>query len=909
VNPSRVEELCQESTRLLRSNLDAAEKCAQSAMELADASGTAEDLGKAQRCLAIVDWARARYEPALERFQHSLAAFAAIGDELEEARTRSNAIQTLIYLSRYNEALDWAAQARLIFEKHGEWLRLARLDGNVANLLYRQDRFEESMQLYDLVEERFRQFGEARDVAAVLRNKAVCQLSLSRFEEALSTHQQARQYCLANGMPTLAAEADYNIAYLHFLRGDYLLARRLYETARDAARQAGDAYHQALCDLDQAEMFLELNLWEEAERMARRARRAFCRLRLGYESAKAQAFIGICIGRQGDLDAALRHLGKARKTFSAEKNAVWPALIDLYAALLLDQGGQRQRSATRCLRAVGFFSQTVLPAKALECRLLLARIDTDRGLLHRARSHIAAAERLLPFAQSPLLAGHTCNAAARIEEASRNPVHAEKLYRQAQNEFEQIRDRLGAEHLRISFFEDKLSAYESHFRMLFEAKRLPAAFAVAERAKARVLATASAPRRTLRHAANQEGQRLDAECNALQRQLGAAQLNGKPVHSIQARLNSTKIALRHLHESAGNDALASSPPSTPLSIEQLAQSLPEQSAVIEYFCAGSHFYAFLITAGTYQAFRLGEVAAVTEQVRFLQFQMANIAAPFAAARPLDDTIRHLAALYDLLLRPLAPWLPPGHCTFIPHGILHSLPFQALHDGRAFLGQQHTVSVAPSAALYLQALRPPLPVRRGSGSAIFGVGDVATPFILEEARSVAALTPGSSLFLNQAASIAQLAESSSHAAHLHIATHATFRRDNPWFSALRMGDGELGLYDLYELQTPAELIVLSGCGTGLSVVQGGDEPIGLIRGILQAGARSALVSLWNVSDHSTTAFMDSFYRHSLAGHTLALSVQHAQANVASLNPHPFHWAAFSLVGFHGAMAWQPKRPIE
>jgi tetratricopeptide (TPR) repeat protein len=302
VTPETVEQLCEESTRLVRADLDEAEKLAGLAMRRALEGGEAHGLGLAHRALAIVAWARTRYHEAAAHFDDALESFEKIGAELEAARTRSNAIQTLIYLSRYGDALEWAGQARACFERHGEWLRLARLDGNVANLLYRQDRFEEAIALYDKVEQRFREFGEPRDVASVLRNKAVCLLSLSRFDEALSTHEAARVYCLTHNMPSLAAEADYNIAYLHFLRGDYLLARRLYQTARRAAKQSGDAYHHALCDLDQSEMYLELNLWDEGERMARRAMRAFRGLSMGYEAAKAQVFVGLCAGRQGGLD-------------------------------------------------------------------------------------------------------------------------------------------------------------------------------------------------------------------------------------------------------------------------------------------------------------------------------------------------------------------------------------------------------------------------------------------------------------------------------------------------------------------------------------------------------------------------------------------------------------------------------
>lgn len=164
--------------------------------------------------------------------------------------------------------------------------------------------------------------------------------------------------------------------------------------------------------------------------------------------------------------------------------------------------------------------------------------------------------------------------------------------------------------------------------------------------------------------------------------------------------------------------------------------------------------------------------------------------------------------------------------------------------------------------------------------------------------VAGLSAGARLFLDQEATVERLRAEGGRVAHLHIATHGQFRRDNPWFSSLRMGDGALSLYDLYEMKMPAELVVLSGCSTGLSVVMGGDEPVGLVRGLLHAGARAALLSLWNVSDASTTRFMKEFYAEVFAGQELARALQVAQQRTREEYPHPFHWAAFSLVGWHG-----------
>ena len=116
-----------------------------------------------------------------------------------------------------------------------------------------------------------------------------------------------------------------------------------------------------------------------------------------------------------------------------------------------------------------------------------------------------------------------------------------------------------------------------------------------------------------------------------------------------------------------------------------------------------------------------------------------------------------------------------------------------------------------------------------------------------------------------------------------------------FSGIRLGDGILSLYDLYQLRLPAELITLSGCATGLSVVADGDELLGLARGLIYAGAQSALLTLWDVQDSSTAQFMNAFYGHLADCKDKAAALQRAALDIREIYPHPYYWAPFVLLG--------------
>jgi CHAT domain-containing protein len=260
---------------------------------------------------------------------------------------------------------------------------------------------------------------------------------------------------------------------------------------------------------------------------------------------------------------------------------------------------------------------------------------------------------------------------------------------------------------------------------------------------------------------------------------------------------------------------------------------------------------------------------------------------------LRATQGHLQGLYQELIAPIAARLTAKHLVFVPHGLLHYVPFHALYDGTQHVIDRHTVSYAPSASIY--ALSQTRTANITGPSLVLGVPDVQAPAILNEVETLKETLSQAQVYVGSAATEQILREKGAMSRLIHIATHGRFRQDNPMFSSIRLGDSFLSLYDLYSLKLPAELITLSGCSTGLNVVAEGDELIGLARGLLQAGAQSLVLSLWDVHDKSTAEFMQSFYKLLQQGQSKATALQAAMIQARSSYPHPYQWAPFFLVG--------------
>jgi CHAT domain-containing protein len=283
----------------------------------------------------------------------------------------------------------------------------------------------------------------------------------------------------------------------------------------------------------------------------------------------------------------------------------------------------------------------------------------------------------------------------------------------------------------------------------------------------------------------------------------------------------------------------------------------------------------------------------------LRFQLSTF--PVVSARSpalsgmLTETVKgHLYELYRMLVEPVRALLKGDHLVVVPHGLLHCLPFHALFDGRQYLIDSCTISYAPSARVYAFCQsRDDVPPNT---SLIVGVDDPETPWISHEARHVAGVVENATLLLGPQATQAAVNELAPESGLVHIATHGVFRRDNPMFSSVRLADSHLSLYDLYKLPLQADLFALSGCGTGLNSIAAGDEGMGLARGLLYAGARSLLLTLWDVHDRSTALFMSCFYTELMRNRaTKAAALRKAMLAIRDSSPHPYYWAPFMLVG--------------
>ncbi len=910
-----VERLGEEVIRRFRVDLQEAMALAEAAEVIARDLGDGEPLARALRAKGNALFGMNDHRAAVERFDEAARLFAEAGKPVEVARTFSTTIQPLILLGDYRRAEESAARAREIFTREGDALRLARLEINVGNIYHRQDRFAEALACYERAYEQLVPFRNVEGIAVALGNMSMCLITLNDFPRALDTHRRARAFCEEHGLPRLVALADYNIAYLHFFRGQYGEAIEALKATRVACEALGDAYLAALCRLDLSEIYLELNLSPDAAAMAEEARDAFTALGNGYEAAKAQGFLAIALGQQGKVLRSLELFALARDGFVRERNAAWPGLMDLYRAMILMSAGRLFEARRSAMEALAAFGSPALASKAILCRLLLARLALRMGDPEGARDECDRAAEMLAPLDLPALSFQMFYVRGQLARAAGDAAAAYEAYRAALRFLETLRSSLRGEELKIAFLKNKLEVYESLVDLCLARggeDGIAEAFGYVEQAKSRSLqelllksAVPAPAHATGKSDIVRRVGELRDELNWYYHRIEAEQMSAE--ERAEGRLDELRSAVT-AHESELLRVLRELPleaeplellAPVSLPLDAIRRALPEGAMIVEYFRVGARLLAFLLTRDTLEVVPVAVVPRVQHALRLLQFQL-GWARPGAGAvseasrRSLfDSTQAHLGELYDELIAPLRKRLAASHLIVIPHDLLHYVPFHALHDGTAHVIDSFSVSYAPSATIY--ALCHGRPPRAEGDSLVLGVPEPHTPRIADEARAVAERLPRPRLFLGDAATADVVREHAPHSRYVHVAAHGFFRSDNPMFSGIRLGGSYLTLYDFHAIKMPAELVALSACVSGLNVIAAGDEILGLARGLFRAGADALLLTLWEVPDESTALFMQDFYERALRTGNRAHALREAIVQLRERFPHPIYWAPFVLSG--------------
>jgi CHAT domain-containing protein/tetratricopeptide (TPR) repeat protein len=387
---------------------------------------------------------------------------------------------------------------------------------------------------------------------------------------------------------------------------------------------------------------------------------------------------------------------------------------------------------------------------------------------------------------------------------------------------------------------------------------------------------------------------------------------------------------------------------SPLRLREIQERvLDPGTLLLEYALREERSYLWIVTPTSLRGYELPPRAAIEDAARKAYRLLASRDSTLARTQ----TQRALNDLSRMLLQPVAEQLQGQRLVIVADGALHYIPFGALPEPGTPepLAARHEIVTLPSASSLPSLVRTsPGPQksevtlavvadpvfssddRRMAGRSIAGragagpdpaglesasrggpqAGFRRLPFSRGEAQEILALMPPSRRFaaLDFAANRETVRSGVlSRYQIVHFATHAVLDTDHPELSGIvlslvdpggRPRDGFLRVHEIYQLDLPADLVVLSGCRTALGKAVQGEGLVGLTQGFFYAGARRVLVSLWEVEDPATAELMRRFYVGLLReGKPPAAALQAAQLSMAreSRWRAPYYWAGFELQG--------------
>jgi filamentous hemagglutinin family protein len=285
-------------------------------------------------------------------------------------------------------------------------------------------------------------------------------------------------------------------------------------------------------------------------------------------------------------------------------------------------------------------------------------------------------------------------------------------------------------------------------------------------------------------------------------------------------------------------------------------------------------------------------------------------------------------IYQWIIQPIRSILireGVNNLVFIPESGLRTLPYAALHSGKGFLVEDYSVGMMPSLSLTDKRYRD----LRGDQVLLVGISQATgglspLPTVPTEVEYLLDRWKSGKVLLNNDATLANLQAARKAYPYrlIHLATHANFSLGQP--SYIQLWNERLKLEDLRELgrNQNVDLLVLSACRTAI-----GSESaeLGFAGLALQTGVKTAVASLWAVSDAGTTALMSQFYASLRQSPIKADALRQAQLALLQGNvrlgeqeilglpgrprlglsegaviddrqlQHPYYWAAFTMIG--------------
>ncbi|NET24581.1 CHAT domain-containing tetratricopeptide repeat protein [Okeania sp. SIO1I7] len=888
------------------------------AAEIGDGESIAGSLGNLGNAYKFLG----EYEKAIKAYQQSVAVFRKIGDRQGEAKSLNHLGDTYLSFGESEKAIAAIEQSVTVFRKIGDPQGTAKSLSDLGDAYMSLGRYEKAIEVHQQSLAIGKKIEDSQRIGKSLNSLGIAYYRLGEYQKSIDFHQQSLAIKKEIGDRDGEAQSLNNLALVYHILGEDQKAIDFHQQSLAIKKEIGDRDGEAQSLGNLGLMYNSLEQYQKA-------------IDFHQKSLAIHQEIG---ARQGqartlhNLGLAYYSLGDYRKVidFNQQSLVIKRELGDRWGEVAsLGNLGSAYNSLGEYEKATDSYQQS----------LSIAQDIGARGWQARALSNLASVKRTQ---------GKLNEALTDIESAI--------------NILEQLRTNIISQDLRTSYFATVQDYYQQYIDLLmqlhkqnpnqgYDAKALHAS----ERSRARslldILAESGADIKT-----GVDPQLLAQEKKLLQ-QLNtldqARQLNtsGYNPNELKQKIESLRNQLQQLEVKIKQNSprYANLKYPDPLTVTKIQQQVIDKDTILlQYSLGATRSYLWLVTTTEISSYELPKRTEIEELAKQFREEIISLS-------PVPETGNKLT---KILLSPVANKLENKRLLIVGDGILQTIPFAALPLPQNLnktnyqpLIVNHEIVTLPSAssiAILREQVkgRTPAPKKVAVfADPVFADNDPRFQTISQtntetetndltrialtrslddflsssfnrlsgtrqEAEAILALVPDNLEQLSldfdanrQTAINPNLGEYQI----VHFATHGLLNETQPELSGLVLSlynetgketPGFLQLNDIFNLEMPAELVVLSACETGVGEEIRGEGLVSLTRGFMYAGAKRVVVSLWSVEDNSTAELMENYYQKMLETDKNPVeAMRETQLEMLSSEnwKAPYYWAPFVVQG--------------
>ena len=874
------------------------------------------------------------YQKAISYSNEARILLQKSGNTSAEAESLNQLSFAYSELGENQKALESLNQALVLQRANKDYARAAFSLGNIGDI-YRSfgdyqkalDTYNEALTLQRQVQDRSGEGGTLKSIALTYSYLGDNQLSADTYTQALEIFQKI-------GDRANVAQTLDNIGTVYREEQDYPKALKYYEQALKLWDEQKDVFKKFVTLTGVVRVYESLKDYPKALDTANQILLLSQKQKNSFTEASAYAFLGRVYLASGNYQKALDASTKAASV--SQKLG-----IRLFEASVLGNIGKAYNSLKQPEKAISIYNQQLALQQKLGDRTGVADTLYDIAVTERDRNNFKAAQKQI-------------ESVIAIVEDIRTKVTSQDLrssyFASIQKYYQFYIDLLMRLHKQ---YPDK--GYNALALQVSERARARSLVELLNEANADI--RQGVDPKLLELERNLQ-QKLDAtekrqiELSSKPNTEAQSQALQKEISTLLEQYRQLKAQIR---SSSPRYAALTQPKS--LTLAQQQQLLDNDTLVLEYSLGEERSYLWAVSKTNITSYELpkrSEIEVTAKQFYHSLKKPRRISVVSNPGSPTDVEIA--SKLSQMLLQRVAKELGNKRLVIVSDGALQYLPFGALPNPKNQIGKtqstpllvEHEIVYLPSVST-LAVLRKEVNNRQPAPKAIAIFADPVftsddprlklpqqeavdksnvnnldlaraarnanvsfnrLPFTRTEADRILTLVPDTlrKEAFDFAASRA-IATSSELGQYriVHFATHGILNSTQPELSGVVLSlfdnkgmpqNGFLRLHDIFNLNLPAELIVLSACETGLGKEIKGEGLVGLTRGFMYAGSPRVVVSLWSVDDEGTSELMTKFYQKMLQDKLKpAAALRSAQIEMLKNDKFaaPYYWAAFTLQG--------------